>query len=180
MTGKLVRKFKMVAVWNDDRLEAWLAGLAAQGLVLQGANSAGIYTFRQGPAEALAYRVDYLAPKVANDPDYRQLLADAGWELAAGYGNCQIWATRQGGGNQELFTDGPSRAAKYRLARRLMLAAGFFTVIPVLINAKSLLHGEGWASHAPLALSVVALCAYAYSLRQIGRRIRALTAAPTL
>ncbi len=84
--------------------------------MLQGANSASIHTFCQGPAEALVYRVDYLAPKVADDPDYRRLLADAGWQLAAGYGNCQIWAARQDGGTRELFTDGPSRAAKYRLS----------------------------------------------------------------
>ncbi len=178
MTGKLVRKFKMVAVWNDERLEAWLAGLAAQGLVLQGANGAGIYTFRQGPAEALVYRVDYLAPKVANDSDYRQLLADAGWALAAGYGNCQIWATRQDGGTQELFTDGPSRAAKYRLCRRLMLVGAPFVALPVLINVRSLVHDADWSSTAPLALAVLGLCWYAYSLRQIGRRIRTLTAAP--
>lgn len=114
MSGKLVRRLNLTMPWNDGRIEQWLEQMAQRGLHLQSVSTFGLYTFRAGEPAQVAYRIDYTL-KHKRDPHYDQLLADAGWSLAADSANWQFWCSPVATGRPapELFTDGASLAAKY-------------------------------------------------------------------
>lgn len=121
MKGELVRKWNFTREWNDERIEAWLEGLAAEGLHLESVHAFGRYVFRRGAPARVRYRID-VAAGGRIDVDYLQLLTDAGWRMAVQRTNRYYWRNDRPDA-PELFTDGPSRALKYRqLARGNLLA----------------------------------------------------------
>jgi hypothetical protein len=116
--GKLVRKFKIWYVWQDEEHQQWLQEMAAQGLHLRSTNVFCIHTFERGAPADVAYRWDvrYFGPKA----EYKQLFQDAGWELVTSTVGWHCWRkARAAGASTEIFTQRADNAAKYLRVIRL-------------------------------------------------------------
>lgn len=123
MSSATVTKFKWF--WHDQDVEQeqWLRAMALRGLHLK-ALSFLFWTFEKGQSADVVYRVDFNNESVK--PAYRQLLEDAGWELAAVEHGWQYWrTTKSQGAGAELFTDTASKMAKFRRLLALMIACAF-------------------------------------------------------
>ncbi len=99
-------KFRWFWAWDDEREEAWLSQMAAQGFHLVSPNPFGYYTFCQGEPRQVAYRLDYATSKY-NTAEYYQLFQDAGWEHVGQMGGWQYWRKPIPSGQEapEIFTD---------------------------------------------------------------------------
>lgn len=158
--SKLVRKFKLWFVWQDEEHQQWLQDMAAQGLHLRATNPFCVHTFERGAPADMAYRWDvrYLGP----GEEYKQLFRDAGWELVTSTLGWQCWRKpRAAGASTEIFTQRADNAAKYLRVIRLfalILAAeaAFYWLTPArLENMESLAWGmfAGTAAVGLLALA---------------------------
>ena len=176
MNGKLVRKWNLTTVWNDDRIESWLAGMAAQGWHLEKVGWVGLFTFRQGAPARVTYRVDIAPLDGKPDAGYLQLLADAGWRMAARWSTWSVWRSERPGA-PELFSDGPSRAARYqRISMLLGIGVLLHTGI-VCLHGATLLHRPDTASNwqqGAVLLNVAALLFNLYGYARLRTRLRAL------
>lgn len=182
MSGKLVRKLNLTMAWNDTRIEQWLGDMARRGLHLVSVGAFGLYTFRQGEPAQVAYRIDYL-PQRRRDRHYEQLLADAGWSLAAQSTSWQFWraAVQEGKRVPELFTDGASRAAKYWrwTAVLLICAVGQLPGMMAIWNAWQ--SGMELPVRPLLAVLLVASNLFIlYGIARLAGRIIALRGKPAL
>lgn len=124
---------KLKWFWHDQDAEQehWLRRMAQQGLHLDSATGF-IWHFKVGAPADVVYRVDYLSKL---DAGYAQLLEDAGWEHVTQTGGWHYWRTAAVPGQvQELFTDLPSRRAKFSRLLLTMMAA---SVSILLMTANS-------------------------------------------
>lgn len=155
MAAPLKTKFKWFWHDQDAEQEQWLRAMALQGLHLHSV-TAFFWHFTAGAPADVVYRVDYLS-KLA--PDYAQLLEDAGWEHATQTAGWHYWRTAAVPGQvQELFTDLPSRRAKFP---RLLLAMMGASVSILLMSAspdfrQRFMHELAWPFQL-LWLSMVAV-----------------------
>lgn len=179
MNEHLVRKWNFTREWNDDRIEAWLEELAAEGLHLESVNGFGRYTFRRGEPARVTYRID-VAARGQIDVDYLQLLTDAGWRMAVQRTDHYYWRNAQPEA-PELFTDSPSRALKYRRIAKGnllgLLCAGFILLRMALdyLNSKPLSTFDQFT--CPLWGGLALYSIYAYlRLRARIRLLRSATA----
>lgn len=143
MSAPLTTKFKWFWHDQDAEQEEWLRQMAAQGLHLHWASNF-IWHFSSGAPADVVYRVDYLRKL---DPDYACLLEDAGWEHVTETGGWHYWRTAAVPGQvQELFTDLPSRRAKFsRLL--LTMTAATASILMMTTNAgfrQRLMHELSW------------------------------------
>lgn len=112
------RVWRWFWAWQDEEEEAWLRSMAQQGWHLQSVGFPGVYTFNQGEARDVVYRLDYLREK-KDFTAYLQLFQDAGWERVGEYNNWQYFRMRHPGGElPEIFTDNLSKILKYRRVMR--------------------------------------------------------------
>ncbi len=167
------RTFKWFWPWQDERLEHWLGQMSQQGWHLAGAAWPARYTFTRGEPADLVYRLDWQETSRKEQPSYRQLFADAGWEHAATHAGWQIFrrpATNDATG--EIFTDVDSKVAKYE--RMIFGAGGAFAAVVVVMmtflfyDRMDAVLGLLWAA---LALAAVY---YAVVLAGLSRRTRQL------
>lgn len=127
--NKNVRIFKLFGADQDEQQEAWLRAKAREGLHLVKVNPFCFWTFARGEPADIVYRIDF--PNASHDPDFRQLMEDAGWTLATTTVGWHYWRIRAVDGKApELFTDNASKAAKFK--QRLAVLAG--CSIPLLVS----------------------------------------------
>ena len=170
MSSATVTKFKFFWGDQDVEQEQWLREMALRGLHLKKLNLLMMWTFVRGEPADMVYRVDFNIAK--EKPEYRQLLEDAGWELAACLTGWQYWRTRAvNGRSPELFTDSLSKEAKLKRLMALIVVCSIPSVIlfisPTMRHALSTL---SWPFLAVIvgafALNVVGL------LRLVARLVR--------
>jgi hypothetical protein len=94
MEQKNIRKYKLFGAWNDDKEEAWLSGMARQGLHLHSLGFPGIYNFTAGEPREDVYRLDFITDR-KDYQNYLQLFKDAGWEHMGEMGGWQYFRTRK-------------------------------------------------------------------------------------
>ncbi|WP_239618054.1 DUF2812 domain-containing protein [Cohnella mopanensis] len=122
---------------NFDKEEKWLNELASQGYMLV-RKSIG-YEFQRVKPEKAIIRIDYRTFKNREDfEDYRALFEDSGWQHIAGTRSSghQYFKKREESGNEDIFSDVDSKAARYkRMAQMwLSLASIFLPLFAVLVS----------------------------------------------
>lgn len=168
----LVRKYKLWFAWQDEQCEAWLQGMAAQGLHLRSMNAFGVYIFERGEPADVAYRLEVGGNSF--DLAYQRLLRDAGWEyvavVTAGW-HCWRHPIAAGQSAPELFTDNADKRRKYwRMLVPFVLVLAF-----QLYNAVGWLRWgapASWTMLETLSMGIGLLCAF--SMVKLGQRIAAL------
>jgi hypothetical protein len=116
------RTFKWFWPWQDERLESWLGQMSQQGWHLASAGWPARYTFTRGEPTDLIYRLDWQEASRKEQPNYRQLFADAGWEHISSHAGWQIFRRPAADvALPEIYTDFASKVAKYE---RMIFAAG--------------------------------------------------------
>jgi hypothetical protein len=165
--GKLVRKFKLWFVWQDEEHQQWLQEMAAQGLHLRSTNTFCLHTFERGAPADVAYRWDvrYIGPNA----EYQQLFRDAGWELVTSTVGWHCWRKpRAAGVNTEIFTQRADNAAKYlRVIRLLALVVSAEALAYWLIPARHE-YAESLAWGMFIGTAVVGL----YVLAKLSQRMK--------
>jgi hypothetical protein len=136
--SETITRFKFFWADQDEQQETWLRAMAQQGLHLD-ANpirfSLGFWTFRRGAPADVVYRVNYANDK--NDGDFRQLLEDAGWTLAASAFGWQYWRTPAVGDKApEIFTDAASRSRKFKQLLGVLAASAMPMLMWLLLTDK--------------------------------------------
>lgn len=182
MNNDLIERRKWFWGWDDEQEEAWLSGMARQGLHLVKPAPFGRYAFRQGEAQEVVYRLDFLPGKDKRE-DYQQLFIDAGWEHVGEMSGWQYWRKAVAPGEQpEIFTDPDSKILKYQRLLGLLLLfflpllAGMINLHLYLSTASS---GEAlrWSDGLMLALQGLQgllFILYGYVIVRIAVRIRQL------
>jgi hypothetical protein len=151
MNRATVTKFKFFWGDQDVEQEQWLRAMALRGLHLKKLNLLMMWTFVRGEPADVVYRVDFNIEK--EKPEYRQLLEDAGWELAACLTGWQYWRTRAvNGRSPELFTDPPSKEGKVKRLMTLIAVCSIPGMI--LFISPGMRHGLSGLSWPFLAVIV--------------------------
>ena len=116
MNKPTIRKTKWFWPWQDDKEEAWLEQMSAQGLHLQRPARPTRYEFIQGQPQQYTYRLDFQdTMKTKSKEVYLRLFADLGWEHLGTLGGWQYFRRPvQPGEPQELFTDPETKILKYK------------------------------------------------------------------
>ena len=128
-----VRKFKFFWAHQDQEQESWLRAMARAGLHLVDVNPLCFWTFRRGAPADVVYRVDFSS--TAADGDFRQLMHDAGWQLAATTVGWQYWCIDAVDGREpEIYTDSVSRTKKFQLLLAMLIGSGL-PVFMMIVNA---------------------------------------------
>ncbi|PWF43088.1 DUF2812 domain-containing protein [Massilia glaciei] len=172
MSGNTVTIFRFFWPDQDLQQEQWLREMARQGLHLQGFNILSRWTFRKGPAADVAYRIDF--PGAPVKADYRQLMQDAGWELALGYSGWEYWRKAVVDGKApEIFTDTASKTKRFeRVLAALLMSALPMMVAIVVVDKEKMLAQLSWQF---LALAGAAAALWipliGYSCVRLARRI---------
>ena len=165
-------KFRWFWAWDDEREEAWLSQMAAQGFHLVSPNPFGYYTFCQGEPRQVAYRLDYATSRYST-AEYYQLFQDAGWEHVGQMGGWQYWRKPIPSGQvaPEIFTDNESKIQKYR--RQLGVLVIALPIILVILNNLSL-RERTWALEALIFIEFLIAVLLSYAILRLALRIRAL------
>lgn len=168
-----VTKFKLFWAWQDEKEEAWLHEMSAQGLHLQALPFPCLYQFESGRPRDAIYRMDFIVDR-KNYENYLQLFKDAGWEHLGEMGGWQYFRTEAGEGTvPEIYTDPDSKAQKYQ---RLMAVLVVFVPILLLMSTRDVDPDSRFAGlylAAKFFISLL-LVLYAWALIMIMRRIREL------
>ncbi len=159
MSGETVREIKVFWTDQDAKLEQWLRAMAAKGLHLSKVSNSWLWTFRQGAPADVAYRLDF--NKNGGEPDYRQLIEDAGWELATEADDWQYWRKEIVDGKvPAIFTDNASRLNMHNRVQKHFAFWLFFYWFMLATGNDSILDNRfrlvGW-----FLVMVTALFAYA-------------------
>lgn len=173
--SKTVRIFKLFWAHEDEQQEAWLRSMAQQGLHLVDVNPFCFWTFRRGAPADIVYRVDF--PNASRDPDFRQLLEDAGWSLAATTVGWHYWRTQAVGGKApELFSDAASKARKFKERLGIVVASSMpMFVTFVLFDMPSKVVELSWPFMALFCATLaVYLLIMPYTVVKLALRIREL------
>lgn len=166
-----IRKVKFFWAWQDEKEEAWLREMAQQGWHLVSPSYPCVYTFIQGEARDVAYRLDYITSRVDRG-EYMQLFQDAGWEHVGELVGWQYFRKdAKPGEDPQIYTDPESKIDKYR---RLF---GFLIILtPIWVYNLAILGDipyKGWALvRASIMISISVL--WGCALLRIGLRIRQL------
>jgi hypothetical protein len=163
VSGKIVRRVDWTLAWNIEKHEQWLEGLAATGLHLLSANPFGAHRFIEGEAKTVRYRLDFSWGSLPGD--YEQLIREAGWERVDSTCGWHYWRTEDAAA-PEIFTDGPSKAAKFRSLRLFTLVFALYEVIQLALSLPQS-DGPGAADYLRIAVLVfLVYCAIRFT-RQI-------------
>jgi hypothetical protein len=133
-----LKKTRWFWPWQDEKEEAWLESMSAEGYHLRQVGLMGRYTFEQGSPRAYTYRLDYLLLDKNKRADYLQMFTDAGWEHIGEMSNWQYWRKANLDGEaEEIFSDNESKVKKYQ---RLLLFMGFMLAL-LLFLGRTMLSG---------------------------------------
>jgi hypothetical protein len=174
--SKTITKFKFFFPHEDEQQEAWLRSLAQQGLHLEWIHPLSFWIFRRGEPADVVYRVD--SPQFSEDPDFRQLMQDAGWSLAASTVGWRYWRMPAVPGTApELFSDNKSKARKFQQRLRTLLASSLsLCVLLLVLDIPGNLMSQVSLPFLVPYCSVLALYLLfvPYSVLHLARRIRTL------
>lgn len=115
--------------------------MAKQGWELCGKSF--IYEFRKVEPNNTTIKIDYRTFENNRDyEDYLALFKDSGWEHIAGskYSGTQYFKTVDENGDADIFSDAPSKAARYRRLSNMYLitAISYLPVLIALITTKAI------------------------------------------
>jgi len=161
------RIFRWFWAWQDEKEQAWLSDMAAQGWHLDRLGFPGLYHFRAGDSSKMVYRLDYRTLQHRERESYLQLFEDAGWEHV---GDLSGWVyfrkEVQPGEDPEIFSDLESKSKKYQ--RLLLLLVIFLPILTVLMPEFDQPHGGLFSILT--GLYVVLILFYVYAMiRLLGR-----------
>ncbi|MBN1919987.1 MAG: DUF2812 domain-containing protein [Anaerolineae bacterium] len=109
----IIKQRQWFWAWQDDKQEAWLHEMSLKGLHLVNFQK-GAYHFEQGEPRHYAYRLDY-RDLTANQQEYEQLFADAGWKYIGSMGGWEYFRKEAAPDSMpEIYTDTESKIQKYR------------------------------------------------------------------
>lgn len=168
--GDTRRVLRFYWVWEDEREEAWLSKMAAEGWHLERVIIV-CYTFRRGEPRAMSYRLDYRRLRGAERPEYLALFRDAGWEYVNTMANWHYFRSPAEDGHlPEIYTDRASRVEKYRRVLGLLLPLLAMNLAFIVTQHPNQSHWYLWGIR-PLQLGAVILLGYAVVriLFRIGR-----------
>jgi len=134
-----MRKFRFYIDFEKE--EKWLNKMAKQGWELCGKSF--IYEFRKVEPNNTTIKIDYRTFENNRDyEDYLALFKDSGWEHIAGskYSGTQYFKTVDENGDADIFSDAPSKAARYRRLSNMYLitAISYLPVLIALITTKAI------------------------------------------
>ena len=142
----VVPKYYTVASFEQE--ERFLNNMARRGWHLEHI-VAFFYCFRRGQCSDTVYQLDF-THKLETDSDYRQMYADAGWELV--WENEKITWFRTDAAkskNTEIYTDSHTRIAALERLGKYTLTMMLLPVLRLLLSAY-----EQYASNAAVPTSV--------------------------
>jgi len=122
--------WKVFFAWQEEKEAAWLSAMSASGWHL---NSVGLfnYSFVLGVPEDFIYQFDFIILKKADESEYLQMYADAGWERIDRIGSWYYFRKPvSAGGSLEIYTGKEGLKNKYK---RLLLFL-FLVTFPVFYN----------------------------------------------
>lgn len=148
------KKFVWWWPWQTDKVEKLTEDMAAQGWhllhVRRGWTS---FVFQKGEPRHVRYCIDY---QEKEKPDYRALLADAGWVLAHKESGWYIWSKAYDGEERpDLFTDIDS------LIHRNNLIMGSFTAVSAAQIPLFVVNLQNMDEKSPVALAFIGIWALA-------------------
>jgi len=111
--------------------------MAARGWMLK--KHSILYTFEFAPPEQANIKMDYRHFKRQQDfVEYRTLMEDSGWRHIAGSKNSgnQYFMQTAKNGTDDIFSDGTSRAGRYKRLSEMM-SYGFVVFLPFVLIAIS-------------------------------------------
>lgn len=167
---KTIKKFKWFWAWQDEKEEAWLGAMAAEGLHLEAISLPGTYHFRQGEPGNYVYRLDFQTLRARDRDDYLQLFEDAGWEHIGDMGGWVYFRHIVNGSEiPEIYSDRESKLIKYQ-----RLIAYLIVFLPMMIilltHASDVLRYGPWMGILVLFIASLMLL-YALAMIQIFRRM---------
>jgi hypothetical protein len=123
-----LKQFRWFWAWDDEKEEIWLREMANKGWHFVSISGLGNYTFAQGQARDVVYRLDHM-PNDKDKADYVQLFQDAGWEYAGQSLNGWQYFRKEAvkGEAPDIFSDNESKARKYR--NILLVFVGLLPII---------------------------------------------------
>lgn len=126
-----MKRFRMF--FRFDREEKWLEEMAGNGWLLCGKKLC--YEFQRCTAGKCTIRADYREFKGRGEfEDYRAMFEDSGWKHLAGSkgSGTQYFLKLSDCGNEDIFSDGLSRAGRYkRMANAWLCAAA--ALVPLMV-----------------------------------------------
>lgn len=167
----MITKHKWFWAWEDEKEEAWLTQMAAEGWHLDTTNPFGFYIFKAGPPRNVVYRLDYQYQLRRQDrQEYLQLFTDAGWEHVDEMASWQYFRKEARAGDKpELYTDAESKLKKYeRLTVLLVVFLPIILQLPLRLSDAAI--ESDWYA-IPLFLAFILLMGYIYCMIRLLRRI---------
>ncbi len=133
-----MKKFRFYIDFEKE--EKWLNEMAKQGWELCGKFFE--YKFRQTVPNNTIIKIDYRTFKNNGDfEDYLTLFSDSGWEHIAGskYSGTQYFKKVNENGDSDIFSDAPSKAARYKRLSNMWLSIGisYIPIFSVMISNKT-------------------------------------------
>ena len=168
MDNNQIVKRKWFWVWQDDKEEAWLSEMAAEGYHLEEIGFPGKYTFNAGEPANYVYRMDYQTSSGKERDSYLQLFEDSGWEHVGdmnGWIYFRILAEK--GETPDIFSDKESKVKKYH---RVMTYLIIFLPILFVIGPQAT-NSEGPLYFVTQAGFAVIMLLYATAMLNLLRRI---------
>lgn len=168
-----VTKFKWFWAWQDEKEEAWLSEMAAQGLHLESISLPGYYHFSQGEPGNFVYRLDFQTMKSKERESYLQLFQDAGWEHIGDMGGWVYFRHVVNGSEiPEIYSDLESKMGKYQ---RIMLYLVIFLPIMIILvpESRGLERYGSWYIVVEV-LSGTLVLLFSFAIIQLFRRILSL------
>ncbi|MDP4180528.1 MAG: DUF2812 domain-containing protein [Bacillota bacterium] len=127
-----MNKFKFYI--DLDKEEKWLNKMAKAGWELK--DKFCCYTFQKAAPSDTIIKIDYRNFKTSRDfVDYLALFKDSGWEHIAGSksSGAQYFKKISNDGDEDIFSDIPSKAARYRRISNMWLTMAI-SYIPLFIS----------------------------------------------
>jgi len=125
-----MRKYKCFIDYEKE--EKWLNGMARRGYILKSVGWG--YRFERGEADKSPIRIDCRTFKKRSDfINYCTLFNDSGWKHIAGsyYSGTQYFKKCSGNATDDIFSDSPSKAGRYRRLSRVWLTLAL-SYLPIL------------------------------------------------
>lgn len=151
---------KAFFAWNDGKEEEWLRSQALLGWHLVSVGPF-FYRFRRGQPADITYRLDLQTTGKLDRTDYMGLFRDAGWEHVCRFGAWYYFRTPTGTGRPpEIYTDTPSRVAKYRRLLVLLVIVTLPLFNSVLGPLSRRLDGGWWTALRAFQAAVLVFLVY--------------------
>ena len=170
---KTITKFRWFWAWQDETEEHWLGEMSKKGFHLLSVGIPGIYTFSVAEPKEYVYRLDFQNFTRKDKQEYMQIFQDAGWEHIGQISAWQYFRKEVGkGADTEIFTDIPSRIAKYR---RALVFMGLMFVLLSIILSERILSANSYTWWDVIKIIYLLIIAFiVFSIIKLALRIRRL------